>query len=291
MGTTIEIAIAAAIAVAACGSGRPTRGRSTTDEAAPARAGEEQDVRRSGDDDGKTESETTDDPAIGARASAGELGARPLGRPRLPAPGPGVAPLGLSARRDGYLYVPKRRAADRAGPLVVLLHGAGGDGRGTLGLLQGLADEHDLLLLAPTSVGPSWDLVVGELGPDVAALDRALAWVFDRFAVDAGRVVISGFSDGASYALAVGLANGDLFSHVAAFSPGFSLPPQAQGRPRVYVSHGTRDAVLPIEVCSRVIVPRLRRLGYDVVYREFDGPHTVPTEIVREAVTWVAARS
>jgi phospholipase/carboxylesterase len=31
----------------------------------------------------------------------------------------------------------------------------------------------------------------------------------------------------------------------------------------------------------------LRRAGYDVRYREFDGPHTVPADVAREAVDWL----
>jgi len=41
-------------------------------------------------------------------------------------------------------------------------------------------------------------------------------------------------------------------------------------------------------VCSRRLVPGLRRAGYDVTYREFDGPHTVPLELSREAADWFA---
>ena len=44
--------------------------------------------------------------------------------------------------------------------------------------------------------------------------------------------------------------------------------------------------MLPIEPCSRRIVAQAREAGYVVNYREFDGPHTVPEEIAREAVGW-----
>ena len=101
------------------------------------------------------------------------------------------------------------------------------------------------------------------------------------------RVAIGGFSDGASYALSLGLANGDLFTHVIAFSPGFITPAPPAGRPPIFVSHGTEDQVLGIDVTSRRIVPRLKSAGYTVTYREFTGPHTVPTPIAREALEWL----
>jgi nucleoid-associated protein YgaU len=74
-----------------------------------------------------------------------------------------------------------------------------------------------------------------------------------------------------------------------AFSPGFVAPAPTQGRPRLFISHGAADTVLPIEQCSRRIVPRLRQANYDVTYQEFDGPHTVPPEIAQAAVAWFLA--
>jgi phospholipase/carboxylesterase len=111
--------------------------------------------------------------------------------------------------------------------------------------------------------------------------------VFARVAVDPARVAVGGFSDGATYALALGLANGDLFSRVAAFSPGFVIPAPTRGRPRFFVSHGTADPILPIDQCSRIIVPRLRSRGYDVTFREFEGRHEMPPDVVREGLEWL----
>jgi predicted esterase len=123
----------------------------------------------------------------------------------------------------------------------------------------------------------------------VADIELALAETFSRYAVDPQRLAVGGFSDGASYALSLGLTNGDLFTHVIAFSPGFMRPAERRGNPRLFISHGTQDRVLPIGVCSRRLVPQLQRTGYDLLYREFDGPHTVPPEIAREAARWLTA--
>ena len=214
----------------------------------------------------------------------GRVTARP-GNPRRPGKR-GLQPLGLTQGRDGFLYVPESYSADSPAPLAVMLHGAGGGARGGLAPLQPLADRAGLLLFAPDSRGQTWDVIHGGFGPDVAYIDAALSWIFERYAVNPARVAAGGFSDGASYALSIGLTNGDLFTHVIAFSPGFMAPAGRQGKPRIYVSHGTRDRVLPIEACSRRLVPRLQRDGYDVLYREFDGPHTVPEDIAREGLHW-----
>src|SRR5262249_10544822 len=127
--------------------------------------------------------------------------------------------------------------------------------------------------------------------PDIAFIDRALSWAFQRVAVDPARLTIEGFSDGATYAIGVGLTNGDLFHRVIAFSPGFLLPIDAHARPHLFISHGTRDEILPIDLAGRRIVTQLERAKYDVEYREFDGPHAVPPSIAKDAIAWMGTVS
>lgn len=215
------------------------------------------------------------------------------GRPGLApagAPPTGSIPLQLSGSdRDGVLYVPPSYTPGSPAPLVVSLHGAGGSGRRSLLRLRPLADELGLLVLSPDSRGSTWDVVRSGFGPDVEFVDRALDLVFARYPVDPARVAAEGFSDGASYALSLGLVNGDLFTHVIAFSPGFVLAGRRRGRPRCFVSHGVHDRILPIDRCSRRIVRELRDEEYDVSYAEFEGGHTVPPAIARSAVDWLLA--
>jgi predicted esterase len=60
------------------------------------------------------------------------------------------------------------------------------------------------------------------------------------------------------------------------------------GKPKVFITHGTRDTILPIDQTSRQIVPALKQAGYDVQYTEFDGGHQF-TPLLSEAVTWLSA--
>ena len=234
------------------------------------------------------------DAASGGSGKDGDavLTARPEASPSQaadgPATAPGTHPLGLEAVRDSLLHVPPTLPSGVPAPLVLTLHGAGGDAEAGLALLRPLADERGLLLLSPASREATWDAVLGDYGPDASLIDRALATVFATRTVDPARVAVAGFSDGASYALGMGLANGDLLRKIVAFSPGF-VPPGAsrEGTPHVFVSHGDADDVLPIDRTSRKIVPELRDAGYDVTYREFSGRHTVPPGIAREAVDWL----
>lgn len=219
-------------------------------------------------------------------------GARIKARVRTPTKrvDPGMLPLDLGIARDGRLYVPKGYTPDRAFPLLVLLHGAGGSSASWFGSYAERADEAELVLLVIDSRRSTWDVVLGSFGPDIDFIDRALAATFGRCAIDPARLAVGGFSDGASYALSLGLANGDLFSRVIAYSPGFIAPVLHHGMPRFFVSHGTRDPVLDIDQCSRKFVPALRKAGYTVDYTEFDGEHEVPSAISAKAMRWLTTR-
>jgi predicted esterase len=169
-----------------------------------------------------------------------------------------------------------------------VLHGAGGAAARMVAPVQALAERHGLVLLGVDSRGRTWDAVLGGYGPDVAFVERALARAARLVAVDRRRLGIAGFSDGASYALSLGRINGDLFRRIAAFSPGFVAPGRARGQPRILVTHGRQDAVLAIDRTSRRVVPALRAEGYAVDYREFDGGHVIPAEVLEAGVEWLA---
>lgn len=213
-------------------------------------------------------------------AAAGRLDSRPVAVPAaLPYP-PGDHGLDLGPGSQARLLVPA--GAPAPGPLLVFFHGAGGSAAQSVSAVGQLAAARGALVLAPTSVASTWDLIAGGLGRDVAVLDAALEQVFARQPVT--RVAFGGFSDGASYALSLGVANGDLAGTVLAFSPGFVAAPGVTGRPRVWVSHGTGDRVLPVDRCGRRVVADLTRAGYAVTYEEFDGGHVVTPDLVAAAL-------
>lgn len=198
----------------------------------------------------------------------------------------GSSPLGLGMGRDGLRCVPRQARAGAPLPLIVMLHGAGGAAHGG-SLLARLAEVAGAVLLVPESRASTWDVIHGGFGPDVAFIDAALAATFAACPIDPARVTLAGFSDGASYALSLGLTNGDLFTHLVALAPGFVAPGALHGTPPIFIAHGTADRVLPIERCSRRIVPRLRGAHYRVDYHEFAGGHVVPPLLALRALRWL----
>lgn len=207
---------------------------------------------------------------------------------------PGAHSLGLGQPRirdltwrDGTLYVPAA-ASKRPVPLLVLLHGGGGRADDFREVFLPLVDEFGVAIVTLDSRDNTWDGIDSPYGPDVLAIDAALRHVFARVAVDPARIALGGLSDGASYALSVGLANGDLFTHLVAVAPGYFDPPGPPvGRPRIFVGHGVRDNVYSVQRSRRRTVPRLTEQGYDVTYFEFDGPHWVTPAAARRALEWL----
>lgn len=194
--------------------------------------------------------------------------------------------LGLHSERDAILHLPPN-ATQSSLPLLVMLHGATQSAEDMFWYLGDTPDEAGVAVLAPNSRETTWDAIGGGFGEDVQHLNRALERVFEIVAIDQAHIAIGGFSDGASYALSLGLINGDLFPSVVAFSPGFIIGGTVHGQPRIFISHGTHDRILPIDRCGRRIAASLISSGYAVNFREFDGDHEIPTGIAREGLQWI----
>jgi predicted esterase len=224
----------------------------------------------------------------------GRLSARPTAdKPSNSSPPLGSATvgrqisLGLDRDRDAILQLPKT-SAQAPLPLLVFLHGATQTAEDMFWYLDSAPDETGVAILAPNARDTTWDAITGSFGPDVQFLNNALQRVFNMAAIDTARVAIGGFSDGATYALSLGLINGDLFTRVAAFSPGFVIDGDLHGKPNFYISHGTRDQILPIDRCGRRISADLKSRGYQVTFREFDGRHEIPKDVMLEGLRWVS---
>jgi phospholipase/carboxylesterase len=227
-------------------------------------------------------------------AAAVSGSARFTARPGLPTKiaRTGLHELGLARVRDAWLSVPQSYSPGRPVPLILMLHGA----RGKAGLEEfcDRAAERGIAVLIPDSRAQTWDVIVtgfGTFGPDIAFIDRALRATFDSIAVDPRRIAVAGFSDGASYALCLGLANGDLFTHVIAYSPGGLAPPSVHGRPSIFLAHGVYDKILPIKTSSREVLSRLLQTGYAVTYKEFRGGHEIDSGMVDESLGWLLGGS
>lgn len=221
--------------------------------------------------------------------------------PAPPAPGVVVHEARiLSLPDDAIAYVPATAGARP--PLLVLLHGAGRRADRMIQYLAAEADKRGIVLLAPTSRGATWDTVSNAEQPpspdsmlansrarrftnsrDAARVESAIEALAKIMAVDRSRTVLGGFSDGATFALAMGLSRNHQFSAVLAWSPGIGIETASPARRRrIFVSHGRQDRVLSFDTDCAQIVPMLQSEGATVFFLPFNGGHEIP-EIAKDA--------
>jgi phospholipase/carboxylesterase len=198
----------------------------------------------------------------------------------------GESRLGVSNDdRDGTLYVPKKYKNGVPMPLLMMLHGFAGFGTGVRYTFP-LAEEFGVIVIAPESRELTWGQSAPGFDQDVRYLGAAFRHVSSFLDVDPAHVALGGHSDGAGYALSMGLAYGETFNHLMIFSEGLMIPFRKQGKPKIFIGHGIDDHQMPIDDTSRKFVPKLKSEGYDVTYREYEGGHGTPVSVVREAFEW-----
>jgi predicted esterase len=191
--------------------------------------------------------------------------------------------------QDAVLYVPAGYQPSTPAPFVLMLHGEGQVALDALNLFQPHADASGLVLLAVDSSTTTWDVIVGDqYGPDVTFINAALAAAFNEVNVDPARVSIEGFSDGASYALAMGRTNGNFFSRIIAFSPGEQPGYDPAGKPKIFLSQGLNDPLNIASETGEFFDQQLTAAGYSVDFVEFSGVHEIPDAIVQQAIAWMA---
>jgi phospholipase/carboxylesterase len=198
----------------------------------------------------------------------------------------GESRLGVSDdERDGSMYVPKSYRHGTPMPGLMMLHGFMGSSEGARSLFP-LAEEYGVVIIAPESRGLTWGRSVPGFENDVHYLGPAYRYVAGLLDLDTGHVALGGVSDGAGYALSMGLAYGNSFNHVMVFAGGRMTPFRKQGKPRLFFAHGVDDPQMPIDYTARKFVPQLKGEGYVVTYHEYHGGHRVPASEYRSAFKW-----
>jgi phospholipase/carboxylesterase len=194
--------------------------------------------------------------------------------------------------RGGFsLYVPEYYGDDRAWPLVVALHGGSGNGRAFLWSWLSAARSHGAILVSPTATGRTWALMGDD--PDTPNLLRILVLVRQRWRIDPARMLLTGMSDGGTFAYVSGLQADSPFTHLAPVAAAFH-PLMAQmadadrvrGLP-IFLVHGALDWMFPVHI-ARAAQRALSAAGARVTYREIeDLSHCYPREVNAVLLAWL----
>ena len=197
--------------------------------------------------------------------------------------------------RGGFsLYVPETFDGGTPMPLVVALHGGSGHGRDFLWSWLREARTRGVLLLSPTARDRTWSIMSPE-DVDADGLREMVEFVAGEYPVDRTRVLLTGKSDGATYALLGGLREGMPFTHLAPVCgvlhpyllAGGGLE-RARDRPIYWIS-GALDWMFPLQA-ARMAREMLTAVGAKLVYREIeDLSHTYPRDENGAILDWLSA--
>ena len=188
---------------------------------------------------------------------------------------------------------------------IVALHGRGADAHDLLPLIESLGLD-DLLVIAPRAPrlfefggGYAWYDLSEEGVPDppsfnesLQLLRKFLAEIMKGYPIDATRLILLGFSQGAVMSYAAGLIDPVSIHGIIALSgyiPSRSNLPfqrdKLKGLP-VFISHGTYDELIPLKL-GLESAEFLRDAGANVMFREYSMGHQVTEETLRDLSSWM----
>jgi predicted esterase len=171
------------------------------------------------------------------------------------------------------VFVPSSYDGTRSFPLVIALHGMGGDENSYFehyanGLFKEEAERHGYIVACPKGRGPA-SMYMGDAERDV--LD-VMTEMTRAYRIDPDRVYLTGHSMGGFGTLSVAMNHPELFAAIAPVAGGVMSPPGLSKIARVpqLIIHGDADRTVPVER-SRVIVATDKKLGAEVKYIEVPG--------------------
>ena len=200
-----------------------------------------------------------------------------------------------SGSRGGFsMYVPEYYDPETAYPLIVALHGGSGHGRDFLWTWLRQARGRGAILISPSSIERTWSLTEPEA--DSANIERMVRLAQEQWNIDPGRLLLTGMSDGGTFAYVSGLGASSPFTHLAPVSASFHplllemmAPERIKGLP-VYVTHGALDWMFAVDI-ARAAKEALTRAGADLRYREIaDLSHTYPSDENARILDWFTDR-
>jgi phospholipase/carboxylesterase len=207
----------------------------------------------------------------------------------------------MLARRDDLplkyvINVPSGRPDSDEMPLVVVMHGRGADSNDLADIAPMLDSGDGLRFLFPNAPKPwdagggmtfgftwfdGWPPVGDSFGQSAAQLFAFLAAALKRYPTPDGKVVISGFSQGALMALHIGFNTDLKIAGVVAMSGALFEAQQGDLSSRkelpVLIVHGIADDVIPVNAARRARRV-LEEHGVNPEYHEFPMGHFVTPE-------------
>ena len=167
-------------------------------------------------------------------------------------------------KRTFYLFAPESAGSGPA-PLLVLLHGSGGEGRDMVAAWQQLAASEGFVVVGPDARDrKAWQIRAD--GP--AYVHQLVDAVEARHPIDRQRLYLFGHSGGAVYALTLSMIESEFFAatvvHAGAWRTGreFIAVPYARRKIPIAIFIGDRDEYFPLQSARRT-QSALQEAGHD----------------------------
>jgi phospholipase/carboxylesterase len=193
-------------------------------------------------------------------------------------------------------------------PLIILLHGVGSNERDLFSIAEKLP-ENFLAISArgPINLSPSryaWYQVDFSTGKPVInqtqenesrkIILQFISQLKELYRFDDKKIFLGGFSQGAIMSFSIGLTHPEVIHGIAAMSgrileevKSTSLVDARLKNLRVFISHGERDNVLPVDY-ARQAHTDLKTHHIETDYREYQDGHTISLEMINDLVRWLS---
>lgn len=169
--------------------------------------------------------------------------------------------------------------------IVVLLHGYGASSSDLSPLADDIGGDTRAFVFPAAPIpldsgGLAWATTEAEIDSSLAHVTSLIAYASKTY--PNAELSIGGFSQGATIVSMLLLDPSLPLHHMILYSPAFvleNLTSDFASQPRVLLSHGEQDTVLPFADSER-LRRMLERSGYSVNWHPFDGGHTIPSELL-----------
>ena len=188
------------------------------------------------------------------------------------------------------VYLPEGFDGNTQYPLLVFLHGSGGDERSQM---PGLAEAFAPLgypILGPRARGLSSDYL-GVSGEDVFECIEHFTSLYPNIRKD--RIFLMGFSMGGTGTWRLGLLRPDYFRGLMILSgrvtPEILHQVDKLRNQNIFVVHGAKDLAVPIST-TRVTIAELKALNLNIQYIEYpEGGHGdyIDEELLAKLIAWI----
>ncbi|MCL4296145.1 MAG: dienelactone hydrolase family protein [Anaerolineae bacterium] len=187
-----------------------------------------------------------------------------------------------------FAYVPPNAGPNRRVPVLLMLHGFGGNERQMWDYVSGL--PQNLAIVSPRAPNTAKGEGTGRFswGTNQAPLIKFVDALPDLYPVDPNRVYVAGFSEGAVLGSKYTLSH-ERIAGLAMFSGKLGMQPAGKVKTPVFIAHGKGDDTIPVSHAHEAR-EALGEAGAEVTAKDYGGKHYTTDQAKADFVSWVRSQ-